>query len=457
MTKFNIHADWRAHVTVQDLQRRLLNLGLASRAVSIPLVVICIICEEIIAVGTMARLLLKLGLVIILHRVQIAPRVRVRHVEEDAHDTNQPNDIFCPVARRALKALSDGEELALVRDLRGRQRPLTVLLHLLLRRRKREREQRREPAQHFFAGCVYRHVSPIKGEATHVRFRKLGPRSRPPTRRTIKRMAAAVTALLVGSATAFYAQGPAHPPAAGVRRASRCVACTPAGPLAEDVWSTYGSVRVQGDTLKTWDIGAVTTERVQLSLKSDGRPIDANVELWHTPAYIPTKFKIYTEDGRLRPVYAVIETPKHPKTVALYNTGCIDFPIEANVAKTGLGKAYESLSGETPQLVQGGMITSFAFGPEVKSIQILLKTVEKNMKAKIELTQGPNQVKQVIELYASSGYKNPFYAVIATPGSNSALRVINQNNVEFPFDAYVLPYETEEVSSVTMGPGDGFM
>ena len=79
------------------------------------------------------------------------------------------------------------------------------------------------------------------------------------------------------------------------------------------------------------------------------------------------------------------------------------------------------------------------------------------MKAKIELTQGPNQVKQVIELYASSGYKNPFYAVIATPGSNSALRVINQNNVEFPFDAYVLPYETEEVSSVTMGPGDGFM
>ena len=64
------------------------------------------------------------------------------------------------------------------------------------------------------------------------------------------------------------------------------------------------------------------------------------------------------------------------------------------------------------------------------------------MKAKIELTQGPNQVKQVIELYASVGYKNPFYAVIATPGAVSTVRVINENTVEFPLDAWVLPYET---------------
>ena len=78
---------------------------------------------------------------------------------------------------------------------------------------------------------------------------------------------------------------------------------------------------MQGSTLKTWDIGEESTQRVQLSLRSEGRPIDANIELWHTPSYIPTKFRIYTEDGVARPVDAVIETPKHPKTVAVYNTG----------------------------------------------------------------------------------------------------------------------------------------
>jgi len=69
-----------------------------------------------------------------------------------------------------------------------------------------------------------------------------------------------------------------------------------------------------------------TTQRVQLSIRSEGRPIDANVELWHTPSYIPTKFRIYTEDGESRPVDDIIETPKHPKTVAVYNTGSLAAP-----------------------------------------------------------------------------------------------------------------------------------
>ena len=88
---------------------------------------------------------------------------------------------------------------------------------------------------------------------------------------------------------------------------------------------------------------------------------------------------------------------------------------------------------------------------------VLLKTEQRNMKAKIELTQGPNQVKQIIELYSSVGYKNPFYAVIQTPGSNNAIRVINENTVEFPFDAWVVPYETGSASdnAPVMG-GGGF-
>jgi len=224
-----------------------------------------------------------------------------------------------------------------------------------------------------------------------------------------------------------------------------------ASPLVADI---APGVKVQGDTLKTWDIGGEEVERVQLAISSEGRPVDANIELWHTPSYIPTKFRVYTEDGALRPVDAVIETPKHPKTVAVFNKGSVDFPFYANVANTGLDKAYASLSDVAPEKVQGGRITSYTFGSEVKSIQVLLKTDERNMKAKIELTQGPNQVKQIIELYASVGYKNPFYVVIQTPGTNNAVRVINQNTVEFPFDAWVLPYETGEAEpDVIVGGG----
>jgi len=281
----------------------------------------------------------------------------------------------------------------------------------------------------------------------------------------------AIASLLVASANAFSLQGPigvqaparatmarmqeeVNPePAPAPKKAAAAPAVkAPAGPLAADIWGTSPAVKVQGDTLKTWDIGKESIERVQLSIKSDGRPIETNVELWHTPSYIPTKFRVYTEDGALRPVHAVIETPAHPKTVAVYNTGSMEFPFDATVANTGLDKAYASLSDVTPEHVQGGRITSYTFGADVESVQILLKTDEKNMKAKIELTQGPNQVKQIVEVYASRGYKNPFYVVIQTPGANNAIRVINENTVEFPFDAWVLPYETGDASDgVVMG------
>jgi len=243
-----------------------------------------------------------------------------------------------------------------------------------------------------------------------------------------------------------------------VRRAQLAMA-EPAPIVADDIWTLSPSSmkNIQGDTLKTWDIGEQTTERVQLSIRSHGRPINSKVELWHTPSYIPTYFRVYSEDGKTRPITAIIETPKHPKTVAVYNKASLDFPFDATVVKTGMDKAYTAFSGKPAESVQGGRIISYTFGQEVESVQVLLKTGERNMKAKIELTQGPNQTKQVIELYASSGYKNPFFTIIQTPGSVSTIRIINQNTVEFPFDAWVLPYKSmsADASEPLMG-GGGF-
>jgi hypothetical protein len=138
--------------------------------------------------------------------------------------------------------------------------------------------------------------------------------------------------------------------------------------------------------------------------------------------------------------------------VAVYNTGSLDFPFTATVAHTGMDKAYYSLKDITPEHVQGGRITSYTFGPEVEAVQILLTSKVNNLKAKIELTQGPNQVKQIVEIYSST-YKNPLYLVMQTPGANNAIRVINEHTVEFPFDAWVLPYKTAgtDASAPVMG------
>ena len=218
--------------------------------------------------------------------------------------------------------------------------------------------------------------------------------------------------------------------------------------------------RVQGDTLRTFDFPNVDTKRVQVGAEgSSGRPLNTRIEYWHTPSYIPFQVTAYSEDGELRPVDCIIETPKHPKTIGLYNTGSQQMPLDAAAFDTRMVSPYDAIASGPGaarcDVVQGGgMIKYYNFDANVDSIQVYIRSPEYNMKAKLEITTGPNSVRQTYEVYCSSGYKTPFYTVIQTPGNEpSTLRVINQNTVEFPFDCYVLPYR---VGDAGMGsPSDG--
>eukprot|EP00534_Pseudo-nitzschia_fraudulenta_P001681 CAMPEP_0201119078 /NCGR_PEP_ID=MMETSP0850-20130426/3276_1 /ASSEMBLY_ACC=CAM_ASM_000622 /TAXON_ID=183588 /ORGANISM="Pseudo-nitzschia fraudulenta, Strain WWA7" /LENGTH=314 /DNA_ID=CAMNT_0047384659 /DNA_START=77 /DNA_END=1021 /DNA_ORIENTATION=+ len=206
--------------------------------------------------------------------------------------------------------------------------------------------------------------------------------------------------------------------------------------------------RIQGDTLKTWDFENLNTKRVQVGAKGNGgRPMHTRIEYWHTPSYIPFQVTAYSEDGLLRPIDCIIETPKHPKSIAMFNTASQQMPFDAAVDDTRMIAPYDAVAkgpnAAHCDVVQGGgMVKYYSFDSEVESIQVYIRSPEYNMKAKLELTTGPNSVRQTYEVYCSSGYKTPFYAVIQTPGHEATtLRVINQNSVEFPFDAYVLPYD----------------
>jgi len=198
------------------------------------------------------------------------------------------------------------------------------------------------------------------------------------------------------------------------------------------------SILVQGGSLRTWSYRSPAIEQVQVILSTEGRPLDADIELWHGPDNTPCKMRVYVENGQLRPFSAVIETPRGPNTVAIRNIGQIEFPIAANVVADDVD--FPSADCQASSMtIQGGALRTYPFDPSVDSVQVLLKTDGRPLNARIELLQGPNNNKQVIELYTEDGCDRPFFCVLETPGSGNVVRVVNTAPVEFPMTASVVP------------------
>jgi hypothetical protein len=199
------------------------------------------------------------------------------------------------------------------------------------------------------------------------------------------------------------------------------------------------NILVQGGSLRTWSYKSPLVEQVQVTLSSEGRPIDGDIELWHGPDNTPCKMRIYIEDGLIRPFTAVLETPRGPNTVAIKNIGQVEFPLTTYVTSENIETPnVECLSSGTT--IQGGALRTYPFNPLVDSVQVLLRTDGRPLNSRIELLQGPNNNKQVIELYSEDGCDRPFFCIIETPGSGNVIRVVNTAPIEFPMLASVVPY-----------------
>jgi len=217
----------------------------------------------------------------------------------------------------------------------------------------------------------------------------------------------------------------------------------------KNIWETSDSIIIQGGgSLRTWS--TPTAERVQLSMRSEGRPMNANIELWQGPDNTPQKLSVYIEDGNLRPFNVVIETPRGPNSIALYNTGQLEFPFTAVVEADVTGVTASDSPGlvDGLRIIQGGALKTFPFAPSVASVQILLRTDGRPLNSRIELLQGPNNQKQVMDIYTEDGMERPFFVVIGTPGSGNVIRVLNTAPMEYPMSASVQPFlvENEEFS-----------
>jgi hypothetical protein len=206
-------------------------------------------------------------------------------------------------------------------------------------------------------------------------------------------------------------------------------------------WETASPIILQGGALRTWSDSSGSFERVQLSLNTEGRPLNAHVELWHGPDNTPLKLSIYSDNGDLRPFNAVIETPAGQNTVCIRNTGTMEFPLAACVGTEVEDVAKRLSDMGTLKTIQGGSTVTYPFDHSVASVQVLLKTNGRPLNARLELSQGPNSSKQYIDIYTENGMLRPFFVVIETPGAGSVIRVVNTGTVEFPVTACLEPYE----------------
>lgn len=210
----------------------------------------------------------------------------------------------------------------------------------------------------------------------------------------------------------------------------------------QTLWETAENVIVDGGSLRTCTLHP-SVDRVLLAAKTDGRPLNADFELWQGPTNTPQKISVYIENGSLRPFSAVVRTPNGSNTVAIRNTGSMAFPFTACMEAECVGNGHDSLAvvsaiaKNDAKRVQGGSSVTYPFPKHVAGVQVILETGGGPLAAHVELLQGPNNIKQVMEVYTDNGLERPFSVMITTPGGGNVIRVRNLNTIEFPLDAHV--------------------
>jgi hypothetical protein len=235
---------------------------------------------------------------------------------------------------------------------------------------------------------------------------------------------------------------------------------------SQQIFDNKVPLKVQGGSLKTWTFNSAAVEAVHVVMRTEGRPLDADIELWQGPDNTPCKMRVYVEDGADRPFSCMIATPRGPNTVALRNIGHLEFPLQACVVADTPEIVAPSTSmrdfADEPLIIQGGALRTYPFEPSVQSVQVLLNTDGRPLNARIELLQGPNNIKEVVELYTEDGLDRPFSIVLETPGSGNVIRIVNTATVEFPLtagvEAYTIDNEYSDFEPVLGGDSsEGFM
>lgn len=210
------------------------------------------------------------------------------------------------------------------------------------------------------------------------------------------------------------------------------------------------NVQIQGQTRHTWNMADASKEIVQVALHSNGRPIQADLQVWIGPNWTPVTINAKSEDGSEYPIQTLIGTRNKAANLEVMNTGPYTIPIKAAVsyAIDPLASARDNLANEVQgQYMEGGSIHNLAFAPNINQLQILLKTEGKQLNARIELLNGPSNVKASLEVFTNNGALNSLFVVFDTPGAGNAIVVKNLAPLEYPCELYAKASQVEAVNT----------
>jgi hypothetical protein len=212
-----------------------------------------------------------------------------------------------------------------------------------------------------------------------------------------------------------------------------------------DIFDDLDLISVQGGSLRTCSFHE-DIDRVTIYLKTEGRPLRADVNLWQGPDNTPQKVSVYLEDGDFRPFRCVIETPGSSNAVSIRNTGELEYPLTAGIELDANRIDDIPFRRDDFRIVQGGAVYTTPFAPAVQSVRVCLRTDGRPMNARVELLQGPNNDKQVMEIYSEDGLERPFNCIVDTPGVGNVVRIVNTATVEFPMTAALEPFIIDEAA-----------
>ena len=90
----------------------------------------------------------------------------------------------------------------------------------------------------------------------------------------------------------------------------------------------------------------LAVDSVQVALRTDGRPLDAKIEVVQGRGEVVQVIDLYTEEAFVRPFFCLVETPGPRTEIRIINNSPIEFPLTAGVAPNTLrqgrmGRGYQ--------------------------------------------------------------------------------------------------------------------
>jgi len=153
------------------------------------------------------------------------------------------------------------------------------------------------------------------------------------------------------------------------------------------------------------------------------------------PDWTPFKLKAYTEDGKARPIQTLVGTRNKSAMIEVMNVGEYEFPFKAasNYAKGSMASAPTTIAATTEgERVDGGALRSYPVSESAEMMEVVLKTDGRQLNARIEVLNAPNNPKQTFEVFTNNGELNALCVCFNTPDAGNTVRIVNLAPVEFP-------------------------